>query len=342
MDKPIEDILDQCLDAVLNGADINTTIARFPGYEGELRPLLELAVRGRDALAVAVPRDSLATTKAGVMAGAREIAARRQLEQDVVSLKGRRGLFGLKPLAWIAASFLVLSSGTALAASSAGPDSFLYPVRQRLEETRTSLSWDKVGKARHEAAHASERLDEIAAMVDKGKPELVPDLVYRYELHLDAAIGYANEAAAAGEDTDEVYGMIDDLDARFTQLLDEIYDELPEAVRNQLFSGGAGGIGTTGASGGIIGSGSTRNGSQPGGNYGDDDSDYRSPSGGGEADDDAEDGGGYVPGGSAPGDGSPEGHDETPDSGDHSSDSDHTQDSADSHATPDSENPRHD
>ncbi|RJQ44861.1 MAG: hypothetical protein C4534_05905 [Gaiellales bacterium] len=283
MDERIEDILDECIDAVLNGGvGIEDAIARYPGHEAGLEPLVRLAVEGREALRVEIPRESFYTTKTRVMEGVREAAARRNLEQQVTSGRSRRGRIGLKPLAWITATFMLLSGGTALAASAAGPDSLLYPLKQRMEEARTSLIRDDLDKARREAGYAGKRLDEIADMAAKGKPEIIPDLVYRYELHLDKAIGYANQAKADGQDASEVYAMIDDLQERFASLLGEIFDQLPEEIRRELFAGGA-----SGAMAGSSVAGGTGRGSSPAGTRpaaGDDDDDrYETPSG---ADDD--------------------------------------------------------
>lgn len=311
MDNRIPDILDECIEAVLReGVDVDAACARYPGHEAELRPLVELALDSRAALEVEVSAEALERTRARVMAGVGDIARRRQLEQDTVAIRPKRRLLRFKPVAWVSLALMLLIGGTALAAAGAGPDSFLYPLKQRMEEARTGLAWKKLDKAKTEVGYANRRLDEVSAMMDRDKPELVPDLLYRYDLHMEKAMRYADEAAADGEDASEVYAMIDDTRERHDRMLDDIFDRLPEDVRERVFGNDEGGRdsdddgiedGDDGPASGGPGSDDSESG----------DDGHVPPSGGepGGQDDDGYDDDGYEggPGGSVPGGGSSEG-----------------------------------
>lgn len=219
----------------------------------------ELANILRDALAVEVPGQVRHRCRQKVMAGAERILARKQAG----SFKpGARRSLILKPVALAAALFTLLSAGTAWAATGADPDGWLYPVKQRLEDARTSIALQNIDQARVQVARAQTRLDEIENMVGRGRPDYVPGLLADYDSLMVAATGHLREAAAEGEATAEVEMLAGATRARYDELLKSLSGPgLDETSDNP---GGATATDTTGAA--ETGGGGTQNGGGMGNN----------------------------------------------------------------------------
>lgn len=231
MREAIQDILDESLEAVLGrGESADDFCRRYPEAAADLKPLLTLAIQGRQSLAVTMPAPAKAALRQRLVSQAQTMAAGRK-PWTATWPRSRRLV--LRPLV-IAAAIMLLGTGTAFAATKAAPDSILYPLKTRLESARTLLAWQKLDRAAAETGNADKRLDEIIKMVGQNKPEYVPGLLASYHSHMDNAAALVVEARAGGEDTSEVEAMIDATRARQRQILGEIEDRLPEEVRQDI------------------------------------------------------------------------------------------------------------
>ncbi|MCL4472731.1 MAG: DUF5667 domain-containing protein [Actinobacteria bacterium] len=229
LDELFEDVLDNCLARVLDGrATIDECCAANPGFANGLRPLMETAVAARHALGEDMPASTPAP--AAVKSGARS------------SSRGRM----LRPLAIASGVFVLLFAGSAMAASSAQPDSVFYSLKQGMEEARTELARGNQSQARIENGHANIRLDELQTTIDAGKPDYIPELLGRYEENIDAATGYAAAAAADGEDVSEINGMIQATRMRHAEMVAAMSDDVPaegaKALRESVEATGAGSV----------------------------------------------------------------------------------------------------
>lgn len=188
----------------------------------------------REALQVEAPAEAKKSVREMVTAGAQEILREREAASSEAGFRRRYASWRiLKPVGLAAASFVLLFTGTALAATNAGPDSYLYPLRQRMEEARAALAIQNLDKANAEAGHANARLDEISEMAGKGKAEYVPDLLRRYETHINTAQTMADQAGAHGEDTSAINELIATTRSRHHDLLKSLEEMelLPEEFR---------------------------------------------------------------------------------------------------------------
>jgi len=232
MNGQLENILDDCLESVLAGRDtVDSCCSSYPQMEAELRPLLNVALMSRAALKTGMPDAASAAVREKVMARARRPAS--TTERSIRSrLFGRQIL--LRPVALGAGLIFLLSAGTALAATSADPDSFLYPMEQRLEGARTALTFQKLEKARVEIAHANERLDETERMAAVGKPEYIPDLLTKFDAHMGRATVLVNEAGDEGEDTVQVEQMIRSTRERLSKVVADLNGRIPDELRDSI------------------------------------------------------------------------------------------------------------
>lgn len=211
-DAEFEAILDRELGRVISGrASVDECCAANAGFAEELRPLLNLALSAQAVLQVDADLSE------------NEEGAREKLTAQAKSFYSERKPLsrkpGLRPLALASALFLLFFAGTALAASSASPDSLLYPLKEKMEAARTRLAIQELDQARVEAGHANKRLDELEKMIDEGKSEYAGGLLASYERHINDASAHAAAAAAQGEDTSEVDSLIASVRERHSALL---------------------------------------------------------------------------------------------------------------------------
>jgi uncharacterized membrane protein YgcG len=178
----------------------------------------------QSALRMEVPSEARDRIRAEVMAVAEPALA----ELRPVRPASRRRFRLLRTVAIAVAPALLLFAGTALAATGAQPDSWLYPLKQKTEEARVILAYQALDQARVEVGHAGRRLDEIEEMQNRGKPEYVPGLISSYDDHISRAKELISEAAARGEDASEVDNMMAAAIARHDNILQGTLDGMPD------------------------------------------------------------------------------------------------------------------
>ncbi|MHB1412562.1 MAG: DUF5667 domain-containing protein [Thermoleophilia bacterium] len=220
----ITDILDSRLDEALRGGAAGAAVASETA--AEVAPLVELGSALRGALRTGIPAHPPAAVRESLLARAQAIV------KDAPARRSRsmRRLV-LRPAA-LAAVLLTASAGTALAANAAGPDSILYPLKQELENARSLIAVQPLDRAAVKAGDAGKRLDEIQAMVNKGEPRFVGSLLAAYDSDMAQAQQLVSQAAADGENTSAVAGMIDATRARHDALLAQIAGKVPADVQS--------------------------------------------------------------------------------------------------------------
>lgn len=181
MKKPreFENILDECLQRLVQGESIEACIAPYPEHASELEPLL---------------RTALETLRAADIKPRPEFRQQAGYEfQKAISempVKESRGFLGVfKP--WLVTVIVIVvvlaaGSGTVAAAASSLPDSPLYSVKLATESVRLALTPSALGKAELHAKFADERVEEILLMADKGKSDLVEETTDRLNEQLIA------------------------------------------------------------------------------------------------------------------------------------------------------------
>ncbi len=138
-------------------------------------------------------------------------------------------------------SFLLLSSGIQVSAQEADlpspwllPDSPFYFLKTIAEEIVTFFTFGDLKKAERYATLAAERLAEVQAVVEKGKPEFAEKTLARYENQLNNSIARAKKAQAKGENTEkvmEVLARVGQATAKHLEVLAEVYEKVPEQAK---------------------------------------------------------------------------------------------------------------
>lgn len=194
--KELDNILEECLERIIaGGATIEWCLTNYPEQAEELKPLLEMSLATKNALAIK-PRPEFRDR------------ARHQLRMALLEMaekkESRASLFGFLTPRWATAvaAFLVIllaGTGTVAAAGNSMPDQTLYPVKLATERVRLVLTLSDLGKAELYAALADKRVAEIVRMAEKGKPEQVARTARKLNDHLEWIISLALPSAEGAE-----------------------------------------------------------------------------------------------------------------------------------------------
>ena len=128
----------------------------------------------------------------------------------------------------------VLAQETELPGPGLTPDSLFYFLEIIIEEIGTFFTFGDLKKAERYADLAAERLAEVQAVVEKGKPEFVEKTLARYENQLNNSIARAKKAQAKGKNTEkvtEVLTKIGKATSVHLEVLAEVYGKVPEQAK---------------------------------------------------------------------------------------------------------------
>lgn len=171
------DALEICLQALDQGADVESCLVRFPELAEELRPILVAAVRARSLSAPTVPVAVVRRGKARLLQTAAEMREQKKAPLVVPTLPfwRRKGFFSARftRLAFSSMAMIVflLTGGTGLVNASTGalPGDHLYPVKRSWEGVRLIFVFDKHAKAELENEFDNERVHEIEELYTENR-----------------------------------------------------------------------------------------------------------------------------------------------------------------------------
>lgn len=176
MTDNLYDALELCLQALEQGADVESCLARYPALAGELRPLLETAFEARAAAPRDVPAAAMRRGRARLLRQASELREQRRAAVAPHMSQARqwgRGLrLGLASLATVA---FLLSGGSGLVFASSGslPGDQLYPVKRSWEGVQLFFIFDPAARTQLENHFEAERVDEIHGLFSESRLEQV-------------------------------------------------------------------------------------------------------------------------------------------------------------------------
>ena len=193
MSKEFDNILNDCLERMTAGEDIQECIGRYPQHEQELGPLLIAAA---------------ATMRAAATPSYRPEARARGLDRltQALAQEGaprRRGVpallrrLAVRPVAvGFAAALLavVAAGGTTVASSDSVPGEPLYWVKTTKENLSLKIPRSDMSKARAHAHLASVRSGEMRRLIARGRFKAAEQSGRRLTRHLNASAVYARVA----------------------------------------------------------------------------------------------------------------------------------------------------
>jgi hypothetical protein len=161
-DKDFENILNECLDRLMDGESVESCLARYPQHAAGLEPLLKTALEARTAASISP--DPGFRQRAGL-----------EFQKAIAEMpeKTPRRPFRWQ-LRWVipVAVFLVIfvsGAGTVVAATNSLPDSPLYGLKLAVEKVQLAFTFSSEGKAELYSRFIDYRVEEIASMAEEGK-----------------------------------------------------------------------------------------------------------------------------------------------------------------------------
>jgi hypothetical protein len=156
-----ENILNDCLDRLIQGKTIASCLKSYPHYAVELEPLLKTARETLVASAIK-PRHEFRQRAANEFQTA--------IRNMPVKKQGRAFRWQLRLVLPIAIVLILLAagSGTVIAATNALPDSPLYSIKMATEQVQLTFTFSDEGKAELYSKFINYRVEEIVKMVTNG------------------------------------------------------------------------------------------------------------------------------------------------------------------------------
>jgi len=159
-----QDILARCLADVESGrATVEDCLGRYPRLEGELRPLLEIALSIRP---VGVP----ASEEFKERVRRRLVETMRTDAVNASARLSRRHRFAMRVATGVAGALVIgtlATTGTVYAAQTSLPGDALYPVKTTAEHVQLTLTLNHEQKAFLHLKLAQRRIDEVAALAER-------------------------------------------------------------------------------------------------------------------------------------------------------------------------------
>jgi uncharacterized membrane protein YgcG len=171
MTKYIYDILEDCLQSIEHGANVDSLLARYPQFADELRPLLKAALSAR---AMPLPSPSASGMRRGRAQFLQKAAEMREAKIPHSSRRSVIPLFQRLAIALGLTSALVFSgTGLVSASSTALPGENLYPVKRTWEDVRLLFVFNVDSRDALESQYEQERLHEATKLLAEGRYETI-------------------------------------------------------------------------------------------------------------------------------------------------------------------------
>jgi len=126
-----------------------------------------------------------------------------------------------------------LGGGTVYASQDSLPGEVLYPVKLGTEQVRLVLTISDAAKVDLQLTFANSRLEEMAALVEKGRPEKISIAVNGYEGAI-AMVIQKLEASGKGLDTADISEVLALATSEHLSILDGVMDIVPEEAKGAI------------------------------------------------------------------------------------------------------------
>ncbi|MFN3491033.1 MAG: DUF5667 domain-containing protein [Anaerolineales bacterium] len=163
------DALQNCLQEIENGADVNAVLSNYPEHAAALRPLLKTAVKAQQSQTASPSPEAIRRGRAKVLQRAAELRESKTAPQRrAISIFSRLAIsFAL------ALVFLLSGTGLLSASASALPGDRLYSVKRGWENIRLSFIFDQEARDLLKNEFETERLHEVNKLLSQGRSETI-------------------------------------------------------------------------------------------------------------------------------------------------------------------------
>jgi len=237
--KRIEEILSKCIDDVKAGrCSAEDCLSRYPSVSKELEPLLRLALN------IEQSPDVKPSTAFKVKARV-QLIEKIHAKQAVTKWPWLRYTGQMKPIPHrrrfsmipiiiaIVMAISAMGGGTALAAQGSLPGDVLYPVKLGTEKVGLILA-DDAADAELWLKYAGKRLEEIAALDEKGRPEDIEIAVSGYDEAIAMAMAKLDEVSAEGQEVGNLSELVAETTSSHLLVLDGLADIVAEQAQEAI------------------------------------------------------------------------------------------------------------
>jgi hypothetical protein len=235
--KKFEDILIECIDDIKAGrSSMEDCLARHPSMREQLEPLLRIA------LAIQEPPD--VKPSPGFKVRSRHQLMEQIHERQVVTkwpsfryskqtkqIPQSRRFSMARIIVAIALGLLAMAGGTIYASQDSLPGDALYSVKLTTEQAGMMLPGDDAARAERALNFAERRVEEMGALVEKGRPQDLDLAVEKYDYALNITMTRIEEAGDNELPTGNITALVAEATARHLLVLDEVWDIVPDEAK---------------------------------------------------------------------------------------------------------------
>jgi len=109
-----------------------------------------------------------------------------------------------------------------------------YLLEEVAEEIGTFFTFGDIKKAERYATLATERIAELKAMVEKGKPEAAEKALVRYQKQLENSLTRINKAEEKGKDVSKVAEIVSEATGQHFIVLDQVLERCPDKAKQAV------------------------------------------------------------------------------------------------------------
>ncbi len=184
MKKKIEIALDNCIEELRKGANIEACLNKYPHLVKDLKPLLEIVQVTQTLPKIKPDPDFKKATKERILSLARNkmaIPERRFISKTFIFQRS------LRPALAFALIFFLLTGGVTFAATKALPGSLFYPVKRVFEKIQMVITTDPAEKIKLSLQLVKKRLRE-ASLIIREDPELAKEAIKNAKEELKSSL----------------------------------------------------------------------------------------------------------------------------------------------------------
>lgn len=236
MSSEIQDILDECIDRIsMKGESLEDCLRDYSDKATELRSLLQVA-HSLSEMAAIEPRPAF------------KAEARYRLHM-AMSQRRKRSIFSISAFGWqrrwapavaTLVALFVIGGGAVSVASGSLPGDALYGVKIATENAQLAMTPSEASRVMLHVSFADNRIREMTALAETGRPASMADLIQRLNRHLatveeSAATGAMAEGRVFSREERERLSAILEMNAiRHMAVLENVMERAPEQARPSL------------------------------------------------------------------------------------------------------------
>ena len=183
--KRFDDLLNECLDRILQGETVEQCLRKYPEQAQQLEPLLRAALAMKTSKTINPRPEFKAQARLEFQSALQEMATRKKPKLSFSWHPQWRWQSGWA-IAVMAIVVVILGcGGTVAMASNSMPDSALYPVKLATEQIQLAITPSDTSKAELNDQFADRRAEEISYLASKGDTPRIQAVTENLNTHLD-------------------------------------------------------------------------------------------------------------------------------------------------------------